>query len=413
LGITIRHIILFVFVACGMMTACTSNRLPDLNETYRYKDTKAFGGYIAYHLLQNSYPDQAIQLRKTSFTNTAAWISDTASLYVNISRKFYVNDDDAIALMDYVYKGNTAFIAAAEIDTALLGRLYIKQDSLNRFFDEIAGLKDTKVQLVPAVVSENDSIKEYYYRPFSNYFSELNDRYCRVVGYNEFHRANFITFFWGKGRFYLHCDPRSFSNYFLLQKSNYHYMEQLLQALPEKPEHIYWDDHYNKVNLASQKERNKNGDGNDGDGSSFWDAVFSNPALTAAFWIVLLLMMLYILFNIKRRQRAIPVIKPVQNSSVKFAEAIAGVYLKEKNNKTIAEKMINYFNESVRSRYYLNTNVINKEFLTALSKKAAVPLKTTEFLYRTIQQVGNTDHTSDQLLLDLNDQIQQFNKYNS
>jgi hypothetical protein len=190
-------------------------------------------------------------------------------------------------------------------------------------------------------------------------------------------------------------------------------MQQILQFLPEKPEHVYWDDHYNKINSASQKEKNKDDDSNDSDGGSFWDMVFSSPALTAAFWIVLLLLALYIFFNIKRRQRAIPVIKPVQNSSVKFAEAIAGVYLKEKNNKTIAEKMINHFNESVRSRYYLNTNIINNEFLTTLSKKAAVPLKTTEFLYRTIQQVGNTDHTSDQLLLDLNDQIQQFNKYNS
>lgn len=406
----IPHIIFIFLLAAGIAGCGNTNDESglDLRETYRYRETKPFGGYIAYHLLENSYPDINVQVKKNAFASTAAWVSDTSSVYVCLSKNFYTDEEDDNALLDYVYKGNIVFISAAEMDTSFLNKLYCRQDSMRMFFDFAPVFQNTQVSLVPAVVTESDSVKQYYFRPFRNYFSEINDRYCRIVGYNDFHQPNFITFFWGKGRFYLHCDPRAFSNYFLLQKDNYRYLEQVMQTFPEKPEHVYWDDHYNKVSFQSAKDgSNKKGAG------SFWNAVFKNPPLRKAFWIIFVLLALYILINIKRRQRTIPVIKPVQNSSVAFAEAVAGLYLKEKNNKTIAEKMINYFNESVRTRYFLNTNVINNDFLNALSKKSGVPFKTTETLYRTIQQVGNMEQTSDLLLLDLNNQIQQFNKYNS
>ena len=138
--------------------------------------------------------------------------------------------------------------------------------------------------------------------------------------------------------------------------------------------------------------------------------IFKYPPLKWAFWISLMLLLLYILFNGKRRQRIVPIIKPVQNSSVAFAEAIAGLYLKEKNNKIIADKMITYFNEYIRSRYFLNTNIANHDFLMALSRKSGVVLNKTETLYRTMQQVSDSIEIDDFILLNLNEQIQQFYK---
>lgn len=375
--------------------------LPDLTETYEHDDTRPFGGYISYHTLQHSYPKHSIQMKRGPFTETAAWIVDTASLYVNISRKYYVSESDADALLDYVYKGNTAFIASSEIDSVLLKRLFCRQfsyDEKKSFFR--TPMTNTPVSLVPSVKSAPDSVFKYYYYSFNNYFSELNDRYCRIVGYNEFKKPNFIVFFWGKGRFYLHCDPRAFSNYFLLQNNNAQYLFQPLRILPADPEHIFWDDYYNKMDYRDNDQK-----------ESLLSALFRHPPLKAAFWLMLVLLLLYILLNGKRRQRIIPIIKPVQNSSVAFAEAIAGVYMKERNNKMMVEKMTNYFNESIRSRFYLNTNLINNDFLSSLSKKANVPLEKTENLYQSLQRLAEQKKVTDAQLLDLNEQIQQFNKY--
>jgi hypothetical protein len=374
--------------------------LPDMRESYNYKDIRPFGGYVAYHILENSFSDNWIGIKDSPFAETVNWLSDdTSSIYVSISKKFYVDENDANALLNYVYKGNTVFIAASEIDTTLLSKIYCAQDTYDMMYNFMAQTyNNTAVRLITAVTNSDSNWVRYYYFPFINYFSKIEPTYCRKVGYNEKGLPNCIVLFWGHGKMYLHCDPRAFSNYFLLKENNYIYMKELLQILPKNPEHVYWDNFYNKRNY----KRNNN--------FSTLNTIFKYPALKWAFWIAVLLLLLYIFFSAKRRQRIVPIVKPVQNSSIAFAEAIAGLYLKEKNNKIIAEKMITYFNEHVRSRYFLNTNVVNQDFLTALSRKSGVDVDATKNLYYTMQQIIDSPDIDDLMLLNLNEQIEQFYK---
>ncbi len=374
--------------------------LPDMRETFSFKEHKPFGTAIAYKLLEKAYPAQSITIQHKGFNESAALTNDSTSIYLDISRNYFVSSEDANSILDFVYKGNTAIISASQIDTVLLDKLYFKQQSFNDknplFSDTYA---NTHLSLVPAVRSIPETTHEYYYYPFVNYFSEVNGKYSRIVGYNELNRPNFVVFFWGRGRLFLHAEPRAFSNYFLLHEKNCQYLLQFLQILPDKPQRIFWDDYYNKINY---KEANGS--------RSFLGAVLANPPLRWAFWILMAVLTLFVFVNGKRRQRIIPVIKPVQNSSVAFAEAIAGLYLKEKSNKTIADKMVTYFNELIRSKYFMNSNIFDEDFLTTLSKKSNVPLAETQRLFRTIKQLAAQTVVGDPELLDLNEQIQQFIK---
>lgn len=393
-------VILSLTFTLGFQGCRDRNDLPDIRETFSYKEHKPFGTSLAYDLLAKAYPSQSIILRNKGFNESAAWITDSTSIYLDISRNYFVSSKDANSLLDFVYKGNTAIISAAQIDTVLLDKLYFKQQSFddkNPLFSDT--YSNTHLSLVPAVRSILQTTHEYYYYPFVNYFSEVNGKYSRIVGYNEINRPNFVVFFWGNGRLFLHAEPRAFSNYFLLHKNNYQYLLQFLQILPGKPQRIFWDDYYNKINY---KEANESG--------SFLGAVLSNPPLRWAFWLLMAVLTLFIFVNGKRRQRIIPVIKPLQNSSVAFAEAIAGLYLKEKSNKTIADKMVTYFNELIRSKYFMNSNIIDDDFLMTLSKKSNVPLADTQRLFGTIKQLAAKTVVGDPELLNLNDQIQQFIK---
>ena len=103
-------------------------------------------------------------------------------------------------------------------------------------------------------------------------------------------------------------------------------------------------------------------------------------------------------------------IKPNENTSVTFTETIGRLYLQKKDNKNIAEKMTTYFNEHVRNNYFLNTNVINDEFITTLSRKSGVEKNRVESLYRAISHVHNNAVVDDYQLLSLNEQIQHFYK---
>jgi predicted nucleic acid-binding protein len=135
-----------------------------------------------------------------------------------------------------------------------------------------------------------------------------------------------------------------------------------------------------------------------------------HPPLAAAFWLSLLMLTLYIAFGSKRRQRVIPPIKPNENTTVTFTETIGRLYLQKKDNKNIAEKMITYFNEHVRNNYFLNTHVVNDDFITALSRKSGVDRNAVESLYRAIQHAHQSEAVDDYQLLSLNQQIQHFYK---
>ena len=119
---------------------------------------------------------------------------------------------------------------------------------------------------------------------------------------------------------------------------------------------------------------------------------------------------LYILFGGKRRQRIIEIVPTNTNTTVAFTETVGRLYLQSKNNRNIADKQIQYFFEQLRSQFFLNTNHINEEFINSLSRKSNVPIDITQKLFATIRQVQNNYDISDEQMLSLNRQIENFNK---
>ena len=391
-----------LFFLAGILLSCKKkSALPDLKERYGFADTRPFGADIAYRMLHNIYPDKFITVNKKSFSkfykNTH---TDSASFYINISNRFYTSEADAQDLVDFVYDGNTAFIAASIIDSVLLSKIFCRQENVSSQAMLInKKYTHTKLSLLPDAYSVQDSFS-YYYLPFTNYFSEIHAERGRITGYNQQGKPNFMVFFWGKGRLFLHCEPRAFSNYFLLTQNNHLYMKQIMQLMSSKPGNIFWDDYYNKINYKETGDKS----------FSSLDAILKHPALAMAFWISLALLLSYILFGGKRKQRIVPVINPVQNNSIAFTEAVAGLYLSEKNNKNIAEKMISYFNEYIRTRYFLHMHGANDAMITTLSKKSGVEPGKVQTLFKMMQQIPLAYEVTDVELLSLNEQIQYFYK---
>jgi hypothetical protein len=385
-----------VFATCG---GPASKTMPSLTETFAKEDRKPFGTYIAYRQMENMFSRNSIRDKKQSFTKTWNDISDTASLYICFTPNLYVNDDEVKAMLGYVYAGNDLFIAANYIDKNLLDEIGSKEIynplPAYDFFDSVR-VTATKFSVTPF---------SYYYHPFKNSFSGYNAQLTKVLGVNDENNPNYIVYFHGNGRLFLHCDPRAFSNYFLLKSDNYKYMQNAFAYVNSYPDHLYWDDYYRK--LGGRRERS-----NDGKSFSSLSEIMKHPPLAAAFWLSLLSLLLYILFAGKRRQRIIEKRKPNENTTVTFTETIGRLYLQKKDNKNIAEKMVTYFNEHVRNTYFLNTNAINGDFITTLSRKSGVDRAKTEALYRAIEHAHNNAVVDDYQLLSLNDQIQNFYKKN-
>jgi hypothetical protein len=121
-------------------------------------------------------------------------------------------------------------------------------------------------------------------------------------------------------------------------------------------------------------------------------------------------MIIYVLFNLKRKQRPIEIIKPNSNASVAFAETVGRLYYQQKNNRHLADKMITYFYEHIRNKYFINTTALNNEFINSLAGKSGVsPIETNE-LFNLIKNIQEQENISDEELMELNLKIENFNK---
>ncbi|MEO6731067.1 MAG: DUF4350 domain-containing protein [Ferruginibacter sp.] len=389
--------ILVVLMTVFSVSCSDREKLPPLQETYAQKDKNPFGAYVVHHQLKQFYYHNTIRSMKVKFESTWNDISDTNSLYINISKNLFLSKDGLKSMLAYVSSGNHLFISSENIDKRLLDTLGCKviRAMYNDFIPEMIY---TSVKLSPGIFGDS-SAYQYFYLPFYSHFTKIDKSSSKVLGHNKA-GSNFIVVFYGRGRFYLHIEPRALSNYFLLQKNNYNYFRNVFSFTPAIPEHVYWDDYYNKRNFPGDEAGKKSG----------LAVLLQYPAMSWAFWLLVMLFALYIFFGGKRRQRIIETIAPNTNTTLTFTETIGRLYLQKKDNRNIADKLITYLLEHIRNQYFLNTSHLNDEFITTLSRKSNNTKEGTDKLFQLIHTIQQSTEISDQQLLSLNQQVENFYK---
>lgn len=388
-----------------------SKRIPSLTETYRNTDKLPFGSYVAYKGFQAEFPDYWINIADKPFDKTWEDIKNNStkySLYFLVTKNLVLSANEVNAMIEYIKAGNDLFISADYIDSKLLDAFYCTIDRKSEIVSEVNGkMRDTHVSMF-----YDNSFKTskygYYYFPFLNYFNSYDTSYARVLGVNEKNLPDYLIFFSGKGRLYLHLAPRIFSNYFLLTGDNYEYFEYVTAYLRFDPQYVYWDEYYK--DFSSEGNKNNPRNKNNNDHFSSLNVIEQNPPLLWAFYLALAGILLFAAFNIKRKQRTIDTIKPNSNATVAFTETIGRLYLQQKNNKNISDKMITYFYEYLRKKYFISTSVINSEFINSLSRKSGISQNETNGLFELIKNIQLQESVTDTELIELNEKIDLFKK---
>ncbi|MBK7883197.1 MAG: hypothetical protein IPJ81_04900 [Chitinophagaceae bacterium] len=221
---TIFHIIIILTLGCIVVSCDQKPYIPDLKETYHFQDKKPFGGFVMHNQLKQMFPNNTVRHNEFSFADAWKYESDYNTLTVCITPFLTLDFEDIGAITNYVSSGNDLFIAASWIDNSLLSELSCKIGSGYSNLPAGKPLKNTHVNLARPVLSNNINYS-YFYKPFNNYFYDIKNTNTKVLATNENGQPNCIVVFYGKGRLFLHCDPRAFSNYFLLKKDNYQYFK--------------------------------------------------------------------------------------------------------------------------------------------------------------------------------------------
>jgi hypothetical protein len=378
-------------------------KLPDMNRNYSKRSKKPFGTFAAYNMLKERYEQVGVEtLTKNFHDNWVNHLSGTKDLYVIVSKKVLLSQKDMEAMLLYVSGGNQLFISAEYIDETLLDTLGIEVQyySVNSLFqNQVASTGPMRYSTVELSDDHIQGKQRYgfFYYPFSANFVNTDSIGVTTLGLNDGGDPDYISLVHGKGRIFFHLHPQAFSNYFLLSRNNKEYFEKVFSYTGAERFDVYWDDYYRIGRDPTESF------------SSF--AVFMKyPMLKWALLTAIALMLMYISFGSKRRQRTVPVKQKNTNASVSFVETIGRLYLQKKDNHNIAHKMITYFMEHIRTHYYLNTSLLNAEFFSSLARKSGVEETEVKNFFQMISQLQESAGINDQQLLELNNRMQIFLK---
>jgi len=353
-----------------------------------------FATYILFNEFNTFLPKSKI---RSTYITPYEYFSENYSLLENEGKKssyFFINnylnlDKESVNdLLNYTQQGNTVFMISN-------GFPYYLSDTLN--FNTVNDY-NVKVEIILELANKKISRTKYNYnRAVENtYFNELDTTTTTILGYNELDlsnkkQINFVKIKFGKGQFILNTQPYAFTNYHMLESNHAVYVSNCLSYLPDND--IIWDER-NKAETEEIKSELR--------------FILSKPALKYAWFLALLAMLLFMIFRAKRRQRIIPIIEQLPNTSIAFAKTIGNLYYQQGEPKDIINKKITFFLEHIRNLYLLDTQNLNNDFKKRLHNKTGISKDEIDRLINYIVALNNLSNPKENSLLTLNKLIDKF-----
>jgi hypothetical protein len=349
-------------------------------------DKIPFGTYILYNQLHDIFPGAGIQSYREPVYNVLSDHGIKQGTYLIICNSLDLTEYDYGKLTAFINNGNDVFIAASDYGTYFGRKLKVETDE-----DYALKQKQDTIQFVnkqldtSKLLIVSKELKE-------SYFGAFDTTKAIVLAKNRSGKSTFIKYSFGKGSLYLNTNPHLFTNYNLLNPDGAAYAAKALSYLKNNKT-VLWDEYYTM--------------GREGE-TSLMRVFLRKPALKWAYCITLASLILYVLYQTKRRQNIIPVIEPLANSSTDFVKVVGQVYYEQRNNGNIAQKQATYFLEHIRTKYHLKTTLLNEEFTTSLSQKSGVEIPFLQKLFNQITIIRSGARISDRDLISFNQNIEQF-----
>ena len=388
-GLKLYVAISAVFVVVYVVAQYYKPKPTDWTASYIKEDKIPFGLYILFNEIGSLFPNTVVRSTKEPVYNTLKDVNYTNSNYLFIAGAVELDKQDYKQLELYLKNGNDVFIATFDLGKVLEQKLKIKTNV-------VYGLGENKSAAINFVNPRLRASLPYKFDKGlgDQYFSKFDSVKATVLGKNQKGQANFIKYSYGKGSLYLLPNPQLLTNYSLIRTEGADYAAKALSYLNPRPT-LIWDERFTKGNSED---------------ASLLRVIFRNDKLRWAYYTALISLLVFVLFEIKRRQRIIPVIEPLKNSSVDFVKVVGSVYYEQRNNTDISQKKINYLLEFIRSNYRLKTQELDEEFKENLIQKTGLTTDVIGSMVQLINEILKANKVSDQQLISLNKSIEHFYK---
>jgi hypothetical protein len=370
--------------------------------------TRPYGNYALFRLLNAIFPNQPIIVNRKHQYETLPTYSEGYN-YILITQSVNLNKEELEVLCEFIRKGNNVFMAAEwfnyefcqywEIETRYTSGIIPEYWNEEKRPVITANFTNPALKADSGYVLRYDQY-DYYFSGIdtSDYTSEETDASslpadATVLGTLNDEWPNYLEIPEGKGRLFLHCNPRIFSNYNIVyNERNNAYVSKALSYLPVQP--VIWDEYFNRGPEGAQTEIRY---------------ILSSRSLRWGWFVLLCGIALYMLFESKRRQRVIPVVQPPANTTLEFVNTVGRLYYQQKDHTNLAKKKVTFFLERIRNQYYLDTQELNEEFIEMLTARSGTEKDFITTLVGLLLSIQQSNHIDEKQLLQLNRQIELFN----
>ncbi len=417
LGIAALIILLFfIFVA--------QNKRINWDEHYKADSKDPHGTIVMHKLLETYYPDYKLEEVTKNVTKKLSDVEDLNANYVFVGQALYLDTTEINTLLEFVKKGNTAFIASKSIPNDLMFYVYYEECNYNAWNDYTSiWMRDsiTHMNLLHSDLKDSIGYDFTYTKDSDRGFNFRNNRwhyidtmyFCQEdfslveLGMINEEQVNFAKMDYGEGSFYLHTNPLVFTNFFMKENVGYTYASKVFSHLSEGP--IYWDkcSHIDE-NVSRRRNRQANSRTLSSEGPLKY--VLSQPSLAWAWYASLALGLVYLMFRAKRRQRAIPVLEKNTNTSMEFISTIGRLYFVQNDHRKLSLMKMKLFLAYVRDRYNIPTKKIDDDFVKRLTIKSEISETIIRQIITFAENIKSSDFVSEKTLIDFHLEMDKFYK---
>lgn len=351
-----------------------------------HQDKDPYGTFVLHELVPDLF-DSIELTNQTMYEMFEKKVENTALL--SLATSMNMAKEDTESLLQFVARGNTVFLSAHYFDGKLADTLNL---STNDYLFGNSGIMDQRDSMTLRLTNPSfDTLIGYKYRRDNvhNYFNAYDSLRTTVIGRNDLDEPVTLHIAIGKGSLIVNSTPLAFTNINMLQGENHNFVSLTLSYLSQKK--LVWTEFYHLGRMEA------------GTPLRF---ILTQEPLTWAYYITIISILLLLLFESKRKQRIIPIIPPVGNTTLEFASTIGNLYYQQGDHKNLAEKKIVFFFDTLRSSYYLDASALTN--ISHVARKTGNDEKSTSILFNNIQNIQKKEQISQEELIALNKQIEDF-----
>ena len=384
----LKYYLLIVLVFLLLFAAESSSDGPvEYETTLAHDDKDPYGAQVLNDLMPEILGDNEIYYNRFTLYELEYDFTPGVNLLI-IAEFFGAGEEDIEVLLDNVSRGMNALVVAENMP-------YLEEEldfdtDYDQFSYMISADQDSStLSFVNSRLPDQDF--KYKRDAINSYFDEVKDLSYEVIAKNKDGKPIAIRVKRGEGALILCSTPLAFTNNYMFFEDNHEFVSTMLSFLPERD--LIWTEYYQLGRVEADTRMR---------------VILNTPPLRLAYFITIAAVLLFMLFEAKRKQRIIPIVKPLSNTTLEFIGTIANLYLRKKDHTDIALKRIQYFQEYIHTHYFMSFKKFDEHFFEKLAAKSGNSVVDVKKLFELIRKIKDSKRVSMNELKQLSDKIEAF-----